>query len=159
MHTNHKPVVRGTDEGIWRRLRLVPFDVVIPEDERDGKLPERLALEADGILTWMMPGTGSGGIADWPPEQVTTATQGFRCESDTVGLFLSERCRLDAGPHARVASADLFAAWVAWCLRENVKAGTQTAFGRDMTSRGFNKAKDGHCRMCWHGIDLYADEL
>ncbi len=159
MHTNHKPIVRGTDEGIWRRLRFVPFDVVIPEHERDGKLPERLALEADGILRWIIAGYWqwrSRGLA--APDQVTTATQGVRGESDMLGLFLTERCRLDAGPHAAVQSAHLFGAWVAWCKRENVEAGTQTAFSRDLGDRGLDKRKDGLGRMVWAGIDLYADE-
>lgn len=56
MVTNHRPVVTGTDEGIWRRLRLVPFDVSIPPAEQDAKLPERLELEADGVLSWLVAG-------------------------------------------------------------------------------------------------------
>jgi hypothetical protein len=75
-----------------------------------------------------------------------------------LGLFLEQKCRLDAGPHARVRSTHLFAAWLGWCQRENVEPGTQIAFSRDMTDRGYDKAQDGNGRMCWHGIDLYADE-
>jgi putative DNA primase/helicase len=156
MHTNHKPVVRGTDEGIWRRLRFVPFDVVIPEDERDGKLPERLALEADGILAWCV-----GGFRQWQdrgladPKAVTDASAAFRGESDLLALFLDERCM--QSPHAHVRSAELFEAWVSWCKRENVDAGTQTAFSRNLTERGFDK---DHTRggKVWRGIGLYADE-
>jgi putative DNA primase/helicase len=159
MHTNHKPIVRGTDEGIWRRLRFVPFGVVIPEDEGDGKLPERLQLEADGILAWVVDGYRQWqdrGLAE--PEQVTTATTAFRGESDMLGLFLEEKCRLDAGPFATVQSSHLFAEWVTWCKRENVEPGTQTAFSRDMTDRGHDKKKDGLGRMVWAGIDLYRTE-
>jgi putative DNA primase/helicase len=159
MHTNHKPIVRGTDEGIWRRLRFVPFGVVIPEGKRDGKLPERLALEADGILAWVVDGYRQWqdrGLAE--PEQVTAATSAFRGESDMLGLFLAEKCRINAGPHAAVQSSHLFAAWLNWCKRENVEPGTQTAFSRDMTDRGYDKTKDGLGRMVWTGIDLYADE-
>ena len=54
--TNHKPIVAGTDEGIWRRLRVVPFDVVIPKPDRDLQLPARLALEADAVLAWLVDG-------------------------------------------------------------------------------------------------------
>jgi putative DNA primase/helicase len=159
MHTNHKPVVTGTDEGIWRRLRFVPFDVVIPEDDRDGKLPERLALEADGILAWVVAGYGQWqdrGLAE--PKQVTTATQAFRGESDMLGLFLAERCRVDAGQFATVQSSHLFAEWCDWCKRENVDAGTQTAFSRELTDRGYDKKKDGNGRMVWTGLDLYNDD-
>src|SRR5262245_31431488 len=56
MLTNHKPVVGGDDEGIWRRLRLVPFDVVIPTEEQDEELGDKLALEADAVLTWLTHG-------------------------------------------------------------------------------------------------------
>jgi putative DNA primase/helicase len=159
MHTNHKPVVRGTDEGIWRRLRFVPFPVVIPDEERDGKLPERLRTEADGILAWLVAGYRQWqdrGLAE--PAEVTQATSTFRGESDMLSLFLSERCRTDVGEFAHVQSATLFAAWVSWCRRENVDPGTQTMFSRVMVDRGYDKKKDGLGRMVWTGIDLYEEE-
>jgi putative DNA primase/helicase len=155
MHTNHKPIVRGTDEGIWRRLRFVPFDVVIPEVERDGKLPERLAVEADGILTWMVAGYRQWqdrGLAD--PKQVTDATSAFRGESDLLALFLDERTVAEAT--ATVRSSELFEAWCRWCRRENIDAGTQTAFSRNLTERGHAKTKrDGV--MVWRGVRLDED--
>jgi putative DNA primase/helicase len=159
MHGNHKPVVRGTDEGIWRRLRFVPFGVVIPGEEQDGKLKERLAAEADGILAWLVTGYRQWqdrGLAE--PEAVTVATTAFRSESDMLGVFLTDRCRLDAGPYAMVQSSELFAAWVSWCKRENVEPGTQTRFSRDMLDRGHDKTKDGTGRIVWTGIDLYSNE-
>jgi putative DNA primase/helicase len=159
MHTNHKPVVRGTDEGIWRRLRFVPFDVVIPREEWDLKLKDRLAAEADGILSWIVAGYRqwvSRGLAE--PGQVTDATDAFRGESDDLGVFLEQRCRTNAGHHATVQSSVLFAAWKSWCERENVKAGTQTQFSRDMAERGYDKRKDGVGRRVWAGVTLYADE-
>jgi putative DNA primase/helicase len=158
MHTNHKPIVRGTDEGIWRRLRFVPFAVAIPEDERDSKLPELLAGELDGILTWIIDGYRQWqdhGLA--APEQVTEATAEFRGESDMLALFLAERCNVDAGQFATVQSSVLFAAWVEWCKRENVDAGTQTRFSREMTKRGYDKGKDGLSHMVWKGLSLWND--
>jgi putative DNA primase/helicase len=159
MHTNHKPVVRGTDEGIWRRLRFVPFLVVVPEAERDGKLLDRLALEADGILAWLVAGYRQWrdrGLAE--PEPVTVATTAFRSESDMLGLFLTERCRLDAGQHATVQSSVLFSEWIDWCKRENAEPGTLTAFGRAMLDRGYDKKKNGIGQMVWVGIGLSAGE-
>jgi putative DNA primase/helicase len=156
MHTNHKPTVAGTDEGIWRRLRMIPFDVVIPEEQRDGKLPERLALEVDGILTWLINGHRQWqdhGLAE--PTKVTAATEAFRGESDMLGLFISERCML--GAYATVQSSELFAAWCEWCKRENFDAGTQTAFSRELTNRGFEKSRTRASKV-WHGIDLYATD-
>ena len=75
MLTNHKPIVRGTTKAIWRRLRLVPFDVVVPDDERDGNLPNGSRLELDGILAWLFAGLRSGRPTAWPTRnQVTAAT-------------------------------------------------------------------------------------
>ena len=81
------------------------------------------------------------------------ATSAFRGESDMLGLFLDEGCQLNA--HTHVRSSDLFAAWVEWCQRANVDAGTQTAFSRDLTDRGFDKERR-RVGMVWLGIGLYA---
>lgn len=154
MATNHKPVVRGTDEGIWRRLRFIPFDVVIPEQERDGTLPEKLTHEADGILAWII-----AGYHQWrdhrlaEPEQVSAATTAFRHESDMLGLFLEERCVLSSA--MVVQSSELYTAWFDWCRNENHEPGTQTAFSRTLQDRGFDPPKkNGYGRMIWRGIGL-----
>jgi putative DNA primase/helicase len=157
MSTNHKPIIVGTDEGIWRRLRLVPFDVVVPEGERDPKLPERLETETDGILAWLVCGHRAWrdrGLAD--PAAVTAATAAFRRESDMLALFIAEKCL--TLPHLRVGSTELFEAWVAWCQRENVGAGTQKAFSQDMEKRGFDKKRGTGGAVRWLGIGLYVDE-
>jgi putative DNA primase/helicase len=156
MHTNHKPIVRGTDEGIWRRLRFIPFSVVVPGDEQDKDLPDKLRLEADGILEWLIAGYRAwkrDGLAE--PTPVTNATSAFRGESDMLGLFLAERCMINA--HTHVRSSELFSAWVDWCKRENLDAGTQTAFGRELTDRGYDK-EHRNVGNVWLGIGLYADE-
>ena len=54
--TNHLPKVSADDKAVWRRLRVVPFDVVIPEKEQDGHLDEKLQAEADAMLTWAVEG-------------------------------------------------------------------------------------------------------
>jgi putative DNA primase/helicase len=155
MLTNHKPVVGGTDEGIWRRLRLVPWDVVIPKDERDKHLGERLALELDAVLAWL-----AAGYQDWrarglgDPDQVVKATASYRAESDALGRFLDQRCLAMSG--FRVRSAELFSAWCAWCKTEGEEPGTQTAFSTALTNRGFDKhvTKTG---KFWLGLGLAAD--
>lgn len=155
MVTNHQPIVNGDDEGIWRRLRMVPWPVVIPLAERDGKLPERLMSEADGVLRWLVEGYQeyrSRGLAE--PGAVTTATAAYRAESDALGRFLEERCILAAGYRTR--SAELFTAWCRWSSSEGVSAGTQTAFSARLTDRGFDRTKsDG--RQVWHGIAVAAE--
>jgi putative DNA primase/helicase len=60
MLTNHKPDISGTDEGVWRRVRLIPWEVVVPEDERDEHLGDRLGLELDHVRAWLV-----SGYRDW----------------------------------------------------------------------------------------------
>jgi putative DNA primase/helicase len=150
MLTNHKPVVTGTDEGIWRRVRLVPWDVVIPDEKRDPELGNRLALELDAILAWMVAGYG-----DWKahglgePDAVAVATAAYRNESDALARFLTEKCMR----HGRVKSSDLFMAWQKWCAAESEEAGTQTAFSNELTNRGFDKVRE-NSGMFWQGLGL-----
>lgn len=155
MLTNHKPTVQGDDEGIWRRLRVVPFAVEIPEDERDGTLGERLAAERDGILAWML-----AGLADYrahgldAPGAVAEATASYRAESDLLGTFLAEHCI--TGPHFHVYATELFEAWRAYCADENRDAGSQTSFGKTLTERGFERGRSG--RKLYRGLALTADD-
>lgn len=154
MVTNHRPIVTGDDEGIWRRLRLIPFNVVIPDGEQDGKLPERLELEADGVLAWLVAGYRQyleRGLAE--PDSVRQATSQYRRDSDALGRFLNEHCVLNET--IRVRSSALFSAWCQWCAAENLEAGTQTEFSTRLTDRGYDKTKTGG-RMVWQGIGLPA---
>jgi putative DNA primase/helicase len=152
MLTNHKPIVGGTDEGIWRRLRLVPWDVVIPEPERDLTLGDQLALEAGAVLAWLVTG-----YLDWhghgltDPEQVTKATAAYKAESDALGRFIGQRCL--TGPHFHVRSAELFAVWAEWCRAEGEDPGTQTAFSLALTNRGFDKRPTKAANV-WTGLGL-----
>ncbi|MFI7148415.1 phage/plasmid primase, P4 family [Nonomuraea sp. NPDC050022] len=155
MASNYRPVVRGADEGIWRRLRLVPFDVVIPAAERDGELPQRLRLEADGILTWLVEG-----YAFWQvngldePDAVTKATKEYRDDSDALARFLASRCTT-AG-FVSVNATQLYTAWTRWCTSEGIESGSQTAFSNALVQRGFDKVKS-HGSMTFKGIGLLVE--
>jgi putative DNA primase/helicase len=152
MMTNHKPVVGGTDEGIWRRVRLVPWLVRIPPDEQDGELGDRLRLEADAVLAWLVDGYAqwrTRGLAD--PEQVTKATAEWRGESDALGRFIEQRCL--RGKHYHVQSASLFTAWCGWCETEGEEHGTQTAFSTALVKAGFDKRKTRGV-VIWAGLGL-----
>lgn len=157
MVTNHRPVITGQDEGIWRRLKLIPFDQVIPLDEVDSELPAKLRTEAAGVLRWLVDGYRSyleRGLDD--PAAVTEATDKFRKDADLMGLFLAENCVLI--PHVSVGSTPLFNAWVKWCTTENIDAGTQTAFSTALVEKGYDKAKS-HGSMVWKGIGLKAEDV
>jgi putative DNA primase/helicase len=156
MLTNHKPVVTGTDVAIWRRIKLVPWDVVIPEHERDEALGDRLALELDAVLAWMV-----AGYLDWhsrgfaEPGPVTVATDAYRAESDVLARFIGEKCL--TGPHFHARSAGLFAAWSRWCAAEGEEPGTQTAFSTALVNRGFDKRRSA-AGYVWDGLGLAGDE-
>lgn len=157
MLTNHKPLIGGTDEGIWRRIRLVPWDVVVPAEERDEELGDRLALEADAILSWLV-----AGYLSWrtrgldEPAAVTRATADYRDESDALGRFLKERCLI--GPHYTVRSSELYAAWTGWCAHEGEEAGTNKALTTALQNRGFDTPKHTNRGEVWQGLGLAAEE-
>jgi putative DNA primase/helicase len=150
MLTNHKPVVTGTDEGIWRRIRLIPWDIVIPVEERDEHLGDKLALELDYVLTWLVQGCltwREHGLGD--PAAVAQATSAYRAESDALGRFLAQ-CTMNYG---RVKSSELFAAWSKWCADEGEDPGTQTKFSTDLVNRGYDK-KRTETGAFWQGLGL-----
>lgn len=138
MATNHKPVVRGTDRGIWRRLRLVPFTVVVEDDQADKTMPERLKAEYPGILAWCVRGClewQERGLDD--PQSVTEATAGYRSGQDTLGAFLGE-CTV-AGREMRVKAGELYARYKAWIEAAGEPAMSLKAFGLAIEERGFEK--------------------
>lgn len=112
---NHKPEIRGLDDGIWRRVLLVPFDVQIPAEERDPDLGEKLWAERSGILNWLIDGLVDyleGGLQE--PAAVLEATQEYREESDPVGLFLERACEVTGDPIDSLRAKDLGAAFAFW---------------------------------------------
>lgn len=140
--TNHLPTVSGDDAAVWRRLRVVPFDVIVPESEWITDLDERLELHADAILGWAVAGYNEyrkRGL-DAPPE-VLHATEEYREESDDVARFIDARCVV--GPHLSALATPIFEAYVAWCGAGHVTPLNQTAFGRALTRKGFTSGKAG----------------
>lgn len=116
MVTNHKPRVSETTEAAWRRIRLIPFDVIIPPDERDADLLSKLRNEYPGILACAV-----RGCLDWQangmqsPDEVLIATAEYRAEADTFADYVAERLIQFAG--ARVSRADLWADYQAWAAK------------------------------------------
>lgn len=149
---NHKPEVRGTDHAIWRRIRLIPFTVTIPESEQDRELPEKLRAELPGILTWAV-----HGCLEWqklglaPPDEVRQATQAYREEQDLLGGFITDRCEVAAGN--KEAAASLFEEYVKWAQDSGEQPVTKRTFGRLLRDRGFVDGRTGKARM-WIGLCL-----
>jgi putative DNA primase/helicase len=150
---NHRPVIRGVDKGIWRRVRLVPWDVTIPEEERDKGLKVRLLAEGSGILNRLL-----DGLTDWldnslvVPDEVTVATAKYRQDSDTLGRFLAA-CTAPS-PNATVQSSKLFAVFLAWAKHNGVDEWTQKGFSTAMADHGYTKAKSSSGVMLWDGLEL-----
>ena len=129
MVTNHQPAVKGTDNGIWRRLKLVPFNVVIPTDQQDPELGRKLQAERPLILRWMVQGYldyRRGGLR--PPEAVQVATDGYRSEMDSFGQFLEECCTIGRG----LLVKGLFKHYSNWCEQAGEKPISGNKFAKRM---------------------------
>jgi putative DNA primase/helicase len=154
--SNHKPGIRGTDHAIWRRVRLVPFDVTIPKGEQDGQLGEKLAIEAPGILSWLLDGCLAWrreGLAD--PDEVTNATKRYRDEEDLVGQFITDMCVVDAS--LSIVRSSLYAAFVDWSKGMGEKYPIpQRTFNEAMEEREFERGQHGTGKRAktWKGLDL-----
>jgi putative DNA primase/helicase len=151
LRTNHKPVIRGTDKAIWDRIRLIPFDLRISEEEEDHGLPERLRAELSGILTWAVQGCLSWQVNGLGlPEEVKAANATYQAEMDLIGQFLNECCVLKPDrPEVRTQSKVLYEAFCA----SAGEAMTQTTFSRRLKERGFT-TRGSLGLMYWLGIRL-----
>lgn len=152
---NHLPLIRGTDEGIWSRIDLVPFTVVIPEEERDEALPTKLRDEAAGILAWMVDGCRlwqAEGLGR--PPAVVAATAAYRSEQDALAEFLADCCVIQ--PPARVETTVLIRAYVDWCERNHEQPLSRKALGLRLAERGIEQAKS-HGKRYYVGIGLLGE--
>lgn len=149
---NHRPTVRGTDHAIWRRLKLVPFNVVIPPDERDKQLPAKLREELPGILAWAV-----RGCLDWQqhglgePKAVIDATADYQSTEDVLLNFIGECCVIGHGTKAK--ASDLLAAYKEWSGDKHVTAKRLAAA---LTERGIERYTNNG--VWYRGIGLSTTE-
>ena len=153
--TNHKPEIRGTDAGIWRRIRLIPFTETIPGAEQDKKLPEKLRVELPGILAWAVEG-----CLEWQrdglkaPEEVRKATGAYRSEMDVIGAFLRDECETQQGYSATFK--EVYDRYEEWCEEGGEKPETRRKFNARLKERGqFTDRRSGPGGSYeWHGLQL-----
>jgi putative DNA primase/helicase len=113
MPTNHKPIIKGSDHGIWRRLRLIPFEVNFDKDpnvKKDGDREKKLEAELPGILTTIVAAGlryRNGGLV--PPGKVRDAVQAYKQDMDLLAEWIEECC--DVGPQYECATATLWGSW------------------------------------------------
>ena len=154
LYGNHKPIIRGTDRGIWRRIHLIPFLVQFTGDKKDRGLPAVLRSEMAGILAWMV-----RGCSDWqnsglqPPAKVTAATDSYRSEMDVIAAFIEECCYVDK--NAVVDFSRLYDAYRQWCERYHERYERNRQFGNALTERGFTPEKGTGNRAQRRGIGLF----
>lgn len=136
---NHKPTIRGRDDGIWRRIRLVPFVVTITPAQRDTHLQEKLFAELPGILNWAIKG-----CLDWQknhlrePKVVSDAVCSYRDEMDVIGQWLGECCKVAA--HLDNKAGEAYRNYKCWAEQNGYKPMAGGTFGRDLGDR-FKKVK------------------
>lgn len=159
MDTNHKPKFRGQDEGLWRRVKMIPFTRVFAPHERDHSLTDRLRAEAEGILAWAVRGAVEwyrDGLQD--PDVVKEATREYRETSDALaGFFPGVLVPGDEGD--TVLGSDAFSAYRDWCEAENLPARerwTRRAFYSALEERGVYR-KRVRAGMALVGVRLAAN--
>jgi len=152
LRTNHKPVITGTDFGVWRRIALIPFRRQFTEGERDDHIEQKLWAERDGILAWAVAGAvewSRGGLRLC--RTIEREVQAYRQESDLLAQFLDEITEPD--PVERVEQATLYGAWSVWCQQNGVKVTAKASFTRRLAEVGHAEAKSNGRRF-YSGLRL-----
>jgi putative DNA primase/helicase len=152
---NHKPDIRGTDIGIWRRMRLIPFTVQIADSEKDPQLGAKLLGELSGILNWAIEG-----CAAWQkqglgtPSVVKTATAAYQDEEDDLGQFVKDQCVV--GRDNEIAKTDLYMVYRDWAEAQGLRMPlTLIKFGKRIGKRpGISEAR----RHYWAGIRALTED-
>ena len=139
--TNNLPTISGTDDAIWRRIRVIHFPITIPFEEQDKRLPDRLLEELPGILNWALEG-----LKEWrqqglnSPETVAHSTKRYREDNDSVGQWIEAACTLEPG--ARTAMKDLHDSYKTWCENSGLDPLTNACFGKELGRRGFENIRE-----------------
>jgi P4 family phage/plasmid primase-like protien len=152
LKTNHKPVVKEDDDGIWRRLIVIPFNRRFSEDERDPNLEEKLLSEADGILGWIIQGgvkwhqTGLRLCSD-----IKQQSASYRTESDLLGQFIEEEAELNT--EAKTLEKIAYTSYVRWISSNGNRPLSKGRFTQKLCERGIVQVKSNSNRY-YQGIKL-----
>lgn len=166
MHVNHRPEITGTDHAIWRRLKLVPWEVRITKAEKDVRLLDKLEDELSGILNWLLDGYllyERDGLES--PEAVQAATDQYRADMDKVGQFIKDECvtsvdKLFTDGEIYAIVDDLYEAYKKWCGDNGVWPEKKRTFGERMMEKRYEqkvKKIAGKSKRVWLGIGLLAE--
>lgn len=145
---NYKPNVRGQDEGIWRRIHLLPFRMTIRPQDRDQNLEEKLNKELPGILYWAVEG-----CLEWQriglkaPEDIRNEVASYRRNEDVFNQWINECCV--KGEEYLTSAKQLLESYKNFSQRRDI---TPTKLGRMLREAGFRKQTSGN--VSWQGIGL-----
>jgi len=145
LRTNHKPIITGQDDGIWRRLVPIPFLRKFENHEKKPHLEAALMLEKEGILQWMLQGTSlylKDGLKLSPAIKAEHAS--YRKASDLLGEFLGDKTIVD--PNEKIEQAILYQHWNFWCSANGVRFGSKKSFTQRLAERGFSELKSNGVR-------------
>lgn len=150
MAGNHKPVIRGNDDGIWRRIKLIPFSNTVAKEDRDSHLQDKLSNELSGIFNWALEGclewqdSGLGGCSS-----INDATTEYRTEMDQIQEWIDECCNLQ--PNASTQATVLYKNYKEWSEDYCGYSMTQKKFGMKLKERGFSSKKGKY--VTYKGIE------
>jgi putative DNA primase/helicase len=148
--TNHLPTIRGIDNGIWRRVRLIPFDASFEGEGCDKNIIEKFRPEAAGILNWLIEG-----CLEWQqqglnePHVITKEIAKFREDSNPVKLFIDDSCDKVAGE--KIQLQDLYLEYGKWCKANCYVPENVIPFGKRMVALRYEKGKTGDVRY-WKNL-------
>ena len=155
MATNHKPKIKGADNGIWRRIKMIPFTVTIPPERRDKNLSDKLIAENSGILNWLIKGYAmwkKEGLKD-EPKAVREANEEYRFDMDSVGTFIAECFERDASLQWRLDNKLLYDTYLKWCNKNNERPLSHKGLSMRMQEKGFKRCVSNSQRY-WVGLVL-----
>lgn len=156
---NHKPAAKIGGPAFWRRVRLLPFNHVVPEPDRDAQMSERLAEEAPGVLAWIARGAADytqGGLRE--PGAVSKATEAYAKDQDTLARWIEDECHLADGAQVRVATADARLSYERWCSEAGEEPCSSKRFGMDLRDRFGIEVIKSHGRKFYAGLTLLENE-
>jgi putative DNA primase/helicase len=157
LSTNHRPAIRGTDDGIWRRIRLVPFTWQVPKGKKDKRLRGKLIAEASGILNWMIRGLEDYRLGDANGDglresvDVVEATRSYRCDENWIAQFLE--AETEPGNSFSVQAKDMYARYKTWASNGGERVLSGIVVNRAMDAAGIKSDKPNGKKM-YLGIRL-----
>lgn len=153
LSTNHRPVVTGQDFGIWRRLKLVPFNQTFEGERKDATLPAKLQRELPGILNWCLAGLARYLREGFNPcATIEQASAQYREDSDVLGQFIEDECI--TAPGYDEAAGELYRVFRQWCAEAGIHPMAKRTFGMRLEERGFASRKSTGGVRKWLGLKL-----